>query len=58
MRMHRPAGGAVQPRPETDVKPVDDRLDPLRPGRVAIEDAGLALAAMGDKGLDMRMRLW
>ncbi len=54
MGMDRSAGGAVQPRPKTDIKPVDDRLDPLRPGGEAIEDAGLALAAMGDKGVDMR----
>ena len=55
MRMHRSPRRAAQPRLKPDIEPVDDRVDPLAAGRQTLENPGLALAAMGDEGADMRL---
>ena len=53
MRMDRPPGGAPQPLLQADIEPFDDRADVADAGGEAVENAGLALAAMA-----MKARTW
>ena len=57
MRKDRASGGAAQPRLQPDIEPLDDRIDPPDAGAQAVEDAGFALAPMGDEGADVILRL-
>ena len=57
MRVHRSPGSPAQPRREAEIKrSTISSIRPMPPGQ-AVEDAGLALVAMGDEGVDMRLRL-
>ena len=53
MRVYRAPGGAVQPGLQPDIEPLDDRIERPGAGSQAFENAGFALAAMGDKGANM-----
>src|SRR5207245_8584643 len=53
MRMDRAPRGAAQPRLQADIEPFDDRVDLSHASGEAIENAGLALSAMGDEGADV-----
>src|SRR5688572_5426914 len=57
MRQHRASGGATQRRVQTDIKPLDHRIDGAGPRLQAFENPGFALATMRDKGADMPLRL-
>src|SRR6516164_1145554 len=57
MRVHRPSGREAQPRLKPHIEPPDDRIDMSDAGGEAVEDAGLALAAMSDEGADVGLRL-
>src|SRR6516225_12031959 len=57
MCMYRPSGRAEQPRLKADIEPPDDCVDMPDTGREAVDDAGLALTAMGDESAPMGLRL-
>src|SRR5437763_11123016 len=56
MRQHRSRRGAAQRWVEPDIEPLNDRVRGFDPRFEAIDDAGLALAAVGDESADMPRR--
>ena len=54
MRVHRSSGSAAQPGLKPDIEPSTIASIRSMPPTQAVEDAGFALAAMGDEGAHMQ----